>query len=96
MHTERRQSPRYNVLRRARIVLPGGHCTLACVLLDMSKNGARITTDEWLTMPDAFVLRLDDGNKRMADVRYRHQKVAGIRFTDVMTRTETAERPDAG
>ncbi len=91
MHMERRQSPRYNVLRRARIVLPGGHCTLACVLLDMSKNGARISTDEWLTMPDAFELRLDDGNKRFAEVRYRDLKVAGIRFTDVLPKTASAE-----
>lgn len=91
MHMERRQSPRYNVLRRARIVLPGGHCTLACVLLDMSKNGARISTDEWLTMPDAFELRLDDGNKRFAEVRHRDLKVAGIRFTDVLPKTVSAE-----
>lgn len=83
MQIERRTSPRYNVLRRARIILPGGHCTLSCVLLDMSKDGARLRTDEWLTMPDSFELRLDDGNRRTAEVRYRNMELAGIRFTDV-------------
>lgn len=84
MQTDRRTSPRHSVLRRARIVLPGGHCTLACVLLDMSRDGARLRTDEWLTMPDNFELRLDDGNKRTVEVRYRDMAVAGIRFVDTL------------
>lgn len=96
MQNERRTSPRQTVLKRARIELIGGHCTLACVLLDMSKNGARISTDEWLTMPDAFELRFDDGNRRSAEVRYRDLKVAGIQFMDVMAKPAGAGATAAG
>lgn len=87
MQTERRTSPRHNVLRRARIVLPGGHCTLACVLLDMSKDGARLRTDEWLMMPDRFELSFEDGNKRTVQVRHRELGHAGIQFTDLPPKT---------
>jgi hypothetical protein len=80
--TEKRQHPRSHVLRRARIVFRRGFSTIDCVVLDLSAGGARLKVDEWLGMPDRFELRIENGPRREAEVRFRDMEMTGVRFTD--------------
>jgi hypothetical protein len=80
--TEKRQHPRSHVLRRARIVFRRGFSTIDCVVLDLSAGGARLKVDEWLGMPDRFELRIENGPRREAEVRFRDMEMTGVLFTD--------------
>ncbi len=82
MQTNRRKQPRAHMLRRARIVYRRGHCTMDCVVLDLSDGGARLRVTEWLGLPDRFELRIENGPARDAEVRFRTFDVAGVRFVD--------------
>lgn len=79
---DKRRHPRAHVLKRARIVFSRGHSTLDCILLDLSPGGARIRVDEWLALPERFELRIENGPRREAEVRYRAMETTGIRFLD--------------
>jgi len=79
---EKRRHQRAHVLRRARIVFRRGYSTIDCVVLDLSPSGARLKVDEWLALPDRFELRIENGVRREAEVRFRAMEMTGIRFTD--------------
>ena len=79
---ERRQDPRAQMLRRARVVFRSGHCVVECVVLDLSSGGARLKFTGILALPPRFELRLDSGLSRPAEIRFRGADVAGVQFTD--------------
>ena len=78
----RRNSTRHRVLRRGTIVYGKGHSAVACVVLDLSTGGARLKVDEWLGLPDRFELRIENGPRREAEVRFRDMEMTGVRFVD--------------
>ena len=80
--TDHRQHPRAHVLRRGRIVFRRGYSSLDCVVLDLSPSGARLKVDEWLALPDRFELRIENGPRREAEVRFRAREITGVRFLD--------------
>jgi hypothetical protein len=80
--TENRRHPRTRVLRRGRIVFRRGYSTLDCVVLDLSPDGARLKVGEWLALPDRFELRIENGPRREAEVRFRAMETTGVRFVD--------------
>ena len=82
MLEDRRISTRRRVLRRASIVFGKGQSVIACVMLDVSAGGARLKVGEWLTLPDRFELRIENGPRREAEVRFRAMEMTGIEFTD--------------
>ena len=82
MEGDRRQSPRAHVLRRGRIVFRGGGSTLDCVVLDLSPAGARLKVDEWFALPARFELRIENGPRREAEVRFRAMETTGVAFVD--------------
>jgi hypothetical protein len=67
-------------MQRARIVLPGGHSTLGCVIHNLSDGGAKLQTEEWVLMPEFFTLRIEGGPNWHAMVCYRDRDCAGVRF----------------
>ena len=79
---DRRRHSRVRVLRRGRIVFPGGQSELPCVVLDLSPGGARLKVADWLAVPDAFELRLENGTVRSAEVCYRDLALTGVVFRD--------------
>jgi hypothetical protein len=82
MPQSRRNSTRRRVLRRGSIIYGKGHSAVACIVLDLSTGGARLKVDEWLGLPDRFELRIENGPRREAEVRFRDMKMTGIRFVD--------------
>lgn len=84
MSPERRHDPRIRILRRGRIVFRGGFAVIDCIVLDLSAGGARLRVGDWLNLPAAFELRLENGPVYKALVCFREMEVTGVRFvTDV-------------
>ena len=52
------------------------------MVLDLSPGGARLKVDEWLALPDRFELRIENGPRREAEVRFRAMEMTGVRFVD--------------
>jgi hypothetical protein len=82
MTAERRKHPRSRLLRRARIVFRDGYSSVDCVVLDISVGGARLRYGEWLGIPRRFELRLENGPRRIAEIRHRSHDGTGVRFVD--------------
>jgi hypothetical protein len=76
----RRGSPRRRVLRNALIVFRGGHCTLRCVVCDLSETGALLRPSDPAMCPGAFVLKQQDGPARHCEVAWRRDGMVGVRF----------------
>lgn len=65
---------------RGQMVFGRGHKAVGCVLLDLSGEGARLRTTDWLGVPDRFDLRIENGQTHGAEVCYRDLDSAGVRF----------------
>jgi hypothetical protein len=70
------------VLRRAKVVFRRGYSSIDCVVLDLSKGGARLKFFGLLGLPERFELRFDNGVRREVEVRYRGFQTTGVAFID--------------
>src|SRR3954470_18624554 len=79
---ERRQTPRVEWNTPARIRVSGRARTFPCIVHDLSNSGARITAANVKTLPDRFLLELDEGGARQRDclVRWRTKSELGVSF----------------
>jgi hypothetical protein len=83
--TDKRGKPRRRVRQFGRILLPDGHSAIACVILDVSENGARvlISADAARSgeIPETFRF-YHDANRSIhqAKVVQRSGKSIGIRL----------------
>ena len=82
---EHRRFPRSRVLRRGQVVFRNGHSAVGCIVLDLSTGGARLKVREWLGLPDAFELRMENGPVRTVEVCHRNMELTGVRFSDTAT-----------
>ncbi|MFO1106873.1 MAG: PilZ domain-containing protein [Amaricoccus sp.] len=78
--TDRRQSPRRRLLRRAQVVFRNGYSVLDCIVLDLSEGGARLKLTNWNVLPNRFELRMENSPPQIATVCHRAADVTGIRF----------------
>ena len=75
---DRRRAPRSRMIKRGQLV--SGETSLNCVVLDLSRTGARIhLTSPW-SLPEIVVLRLPDGVLRDARRRWQRDAEAGYEF----------------
>jgi len=79
---ERRRSKRHNVNLIARLAQDDGAELGLCVVADISETGARLKTNEALTVPENFVLLLStNGNlQRHCLVAWRTNLEIGVEF----------------
>jgi PilZ domain-containing protein len=82
MAREKRKQLRRYLEYRALIDFEDGSPVRACLLADVSKNGARLKLDAPGTLPNQFVLLLAGaGNvRRRCDVVWRAGRQLGVRF----------------
>ena len=77
---------------RGSLVLPvvaGG--SIKCVLLDLSRDGAKMTSER--PLPDTFYVMLRPGLKRWCKVIWRKRTQVGVKFiADPMAQKLNAER----
>lgn len=78
--TERRQSNRRRMLKRALIVFQGGHCTIKCHILNMSETGALLAPIDVMLCPSEFILKPDFGEPRTCEVVRRKGSTLAVHF----------------
>jgi len=57
-----------------------GRRTMGCVVLDWNQTGARIQPADMLGCPEQFTLLTKSGTRVPCDVRWREDKLLGVRF----------------
>lgn len=77
---ERRGHPRRRVLKSAMIVFRGGHCTMACRVLNTSDAGALLMPADVVLCPNEFMLKPPVGPTRDCEVMWRKGTMIGIRY----------------
>lgn len=78
MGDERRKSQRYPIGRVTTLEAPE---SISCQLADVSATGARIIIDNPQTLPEEFVLTLNDKLQRWCLIRWRSRTEVGVEFT---------------
>jgi hypothetical protein len=84
MLKERRNSPRYNFNRHARIQVEGSGPSRDCLIVDMSEGGVRLHS-ETIEVPNDFTLLIADAEhpRRSCRVVWRLGFEIGAKFTDL-------------
>jgi hypothetical protein len=81
--TEKRKEQRSRTLFSAKILLPGRHAVIDCVVRDLSASGARIKVDEVAIVPVEFdlVIAAPSGERRQrCRVIWRRPTEIGVAF----------------
>jgi hypothetical protein len=79
---ERRRSERQPSFLRGRVYFNSGHCSLDCLIHDISYEGARIIFSDPVSIPDVIRLAIPKKNRMMdASVRWRRGLAMGVVFT---------------
>ena len=76
----RRQPSRPRTLKGAHIVFSLNNSPMDCTVRNLTEEGARLEVDAAQTVPDSFLLRLDSGEERNCEIRWRKQKSVGVEF----------------
>jgi GGDEF domain-containing protein len=78
---ERRGGARKPVHKRAKFFLDHLNASVECIILDVSRSGARIRVNDSLALPDEFDLLLTyQGERQRVRLRWRRQKEIGVEF----------------
>ena len=77
----RRSAPRRRVLKGCIVAYNNRHCTIECMLRDISASGARLQVTGSLDIPDTFELIVEvDGVEAECEVVWRYGRDVGVRF----------------
>jgi hypothetical protein len=77
---ERRRSIRRRALIGARIVFHGGYCSIGCLILDISDEGALLQPDDIVVCPKHFTLKPRLGPPHECEIMWRKGDKIGVRF----------------
>ena len=78
---ERRGGDRKTVQTRAKCFLEHLNASVECIVLDVSRGGARLRVADSLLLPDEFDLLLSyEGERQRVRLRWRRQKEIGVEF----------------
>ena len=78
---EQRRDPRRRVLKGATVAYNNRHCTISCMIRDISSGGARLSATSSVDIPDTFELIVElDGIEAECEVVWRYGKDIGVRF----------------
>ena len=78
--SQRRQSPRRQVIKGALIIFKQGNCSMRCRILDLSDTGAMLAPTDIVLCPREFVLKPDVGESRNCEVKWRKPDRIGVQF----------------
>lgn len=77
---ERRHSARAKTLRNGLIIYDQGRCTMACTILELSSEGAKLRPQDAIWVPASFDLKLPDGSRRHCDVVRKDRTDIAVRY----------------
>ena len=79
--TASRSSDRQRTFIAGRLTFGGGAMSVSCHVRDLSKDGARVTLDAQVALPQRLMIEIPSrGINEPAVLRWRHGEVAGIEF----------------
>ncbi len=79
---ERRHGIRGSVIKAGRIVYRAATCTMDCVVLNLSDQGAALQPEDALRCPDVFTLKIQHGPSYRCHVCWRYRSKLGVRFLE--------------
>ncbi|MDH3594331.1 MAG: response regulator [Rhodospirillales bacterium] len=79
---ERRRGARGNVIKAGRVVYRAATCTMDCVVLNLSDQGAALQPEDALRCPDVFTLKIQHGPSYRCHVCWRYRSKLGVRFLE--------------
>ncbi|HEY3146207.1 MAG TPA: PilZ domain-containing protein [Dongiaceae bacterium] len=89
---ERRQSPRSRVYYGGLVAFNARNSTLACVVRNFSKHGAKIEFENSTMLPDRVDFEVERrGLSCRAQLVWRDRNAAGLVFSDVQNTQETSD-----
>jgi len=89
LSADKRHSARRRVLKSAIAAYNDRHCTIPCVVRDISATGARLRSDSSISVPDTFELIVElDGLEMQCEVVWRKLDELGVRFIGAPRRGE--------
>lgn len=77
---DRRQAHRHRALMGARIVFRGGYCSMGCLVLNISDEGALLQPDDIVSCPKTFTLQPRTDVPRACELMWRKGDKVGVRF----------------
>ena len=77
---ERRRARRSRSLLGARIIYRNGNCSMGCLILDISDDGALLQPDDIFLCPETFELKPRTGLARKCERAWRRGTKVGVRF----------------
>jgi len=78
--SDRRREKRERTLKFGKIVYAGSSCIMDCTLLDITEGGARLKPADIMICPEEFVLKIQYGETKNCEVRWRKGTELGVRF----------------
>lgn len=79
--TDKRRAQRRRILKGAVAAFSNRHCSIACIVRDISLTGARIRSEGSVNIPDTFELLIElDGTEADCEVVWRKGNEIGVRF----------------
>ena len=77
----RRRSRRRRTLKTGIVAFLDRHCSIKCIVRDVSDDGARLRATDTLNIPDRFELLVEmDGFEADCEVVWRKQHDLGVKF----------------
>lgn len=77
---ERRAARRAKILRTGLIIYDKGRCTMPCMILEQSANGAKLRPQDSIWVPESFDLRLPDGSRRHCDIVRKERTDIAVQY----------------
>jgi hypothetical protein len=80
LEADRRQIQRHRALMGGRIVFRGGFCSMGCLILNISDEGALLQPDDIVMCPKTFTLIPRTDALRECEMVWRRGDKIGVRF----------------
>lgn len=77
---DRRRAHRHRALMTGRIIFRDGYCSMGCLILNISDEGALLQPDDIFLCPKSFTLKLRTDSPRQCQTIWRKGGKAGVRF----------------
>lgn len=77
---DRRQVHRHRALMGARIVFHNNCCSMGCLVLNISDEGALLQPDDIISCPKTFTLKPRTDAPRECEIVWRRGDKIGVRF----------------
>jgi hypothetical protein len=76
----RHQFPRVRTLNRCQIIYRNSSCLADCLILNLSDGGTALQPNDYMELPDSFLLEPEHGSIHRCEVCWRDGNKISVRF----------------